>query len=181
MTILLRLALHVIMLSGIGFLIIAEPVTMDYCIMIGSILLSIAGLNMAISNYSMSCLYGAGSGTIMALLCGSYVASSAMGALLNSLYTGLGENYVMTFTIMAAASAIITGRTFTLMSKTFFPFPVPEGYEVDSVFCGAYNHERDLEEIVALKEKDEIKEIDHDKVPPLSTSLKNPVFLSQVL
>ena len=71
-----RLALHVIMLSGIGFLFIAEPVTMDYCIMIGSILLAVAGLNLAISNYSMSCLSGASSGMVMALLCGGFDESS---------------------------------------------------------------------------------------------------------
>ena len=180
MTILFRLALHVIMLSGIGFLFIAEPVTMDYCIMIGSILLAVAGLNLAISNYSMSCLSGASSGMVMALLCGGFDESSAMGQILQGLYTGLGNNYVMTLTIMAAASAIITVRTFTLMPKTVFPFPVPDGYAVDSVFCGADNQEGDLEETVAMKEKDEIKEVDQDEVPPLSTSLKNPVFLSQV-
>ena len=86
---------------------------------------------------------------------------------------------MMTLSVMAVASAIITVRTFTLMPKTVFPFPVPEGYAVDSVFCGADN-EGDLEETVAMKEKDEVKEIDQDEVPPLSTSLKNPVFLSQV-
>jgi len=75
----MRLALHVIMLSAIGFLFIAEPVTMDYCIMIGSILMAIAGLNLAISNYSMSCLSGASSGMVMALLCGGFDESSAMG------------------------------------------------------------------------------------------------------
>ena len=65
------------MLSGIGFLFIAEPVTMDYCIMIGSILLAVAGLNLAISNYSMSCLSGASSGMVMALLCGGFDESSS--------------------------------------------------------------------------------------------------------
>ena len=169
------------MLSGIGFLFIAEPVTMDYCIMIGSILLAVAGLNLAISNYSMSCLSGASSGMVMALLCGGFDESSAMGQILQGLYTGLGNNYMLTLTIMAAASAIITVRTFTLMPKTVFPFPVPEGYVVDSVFCGAGNKEGDLEETVAMTKKDEVKEIDQDEVPPLSTSLKNPVFLSQVL
>ena len=38
---------------------------------------------------------------------------------------------------MTACSAIIAVRTFTLMPKTVFPFPVPDGYAVDSVFCGA--------------------------------------------
>ena len=52
---------------------------MDYCIMIGSILLAVSGLNLAISNYSMSCLSGASSGMVMALLCGGFDESSAMG------------------------------------------------------------------------------------------------------
>ena len=103
-----------------------------------------------------------------------------MGQILQGLYTGLGNNYSLTLTIMAAASAIITVRTFTLMPKTVFPFPVPEGYAVDSVFCGADGKDGDLEETVAMTEKDEVKEIEQDEVPPLSTSLKNPVFLSQV-
>ena len=168
------------MLSGIGFLFIAEPVTMDYCIMIGSIMLAVSGLNLAISNYSMSCLSGASSGMVMALLCGGFDESSAMGKILNSLYKALGNNYTMTLSIMAISSAIITVRTFTLMPKTVFPFPVPEGYAVDSVFCGANNEEVD-EETVAMKAKeDEVKEIDQDEIPPLSSSLRNPVFLSQV-
>ena len=178
--VLFRLALHVIMLSGIGFLFIAEPVTMDYCIMIGSIMLAVSGLNLAISNYSMSCLSGASSGMVMALLCGGFDESSAMGKILNSLYKALGNNYTMTLSIMAISSAIITVRTFTLMPKTVFPFLVPEGYAVDSVFCGANNEGVD-EETVAMKAKeDEVKEIDQDEVPPLSSSLSNPVFLSQV-
>ena len=172
------------MLSGIGFLFIAEPVTMDYCIMIGSIMLAVSGLNLAISNYSMSCLSGASSGMVMALLCGGFDESSAMGKILNSLYKALGNNYTMTLSIMAISSAIITVRTFTLMPKTVFPFPVPEGYAVDSVFCGANNEANNEgvdEEAVAMKAKeDEVKEIDQDEVPPLSSSLSNPVFLSQV-
>ena len=103
-----------------------------------------------------------------------------MGQILHGLYTGLGNNYLMTLTIMAVASAIITVRTFTLMPKTVFPFPVPEGYAVDSVFCGADTKEGDVEETVAMTEKNEVKETEQDEVPPLSTSLKNPVFLSQV-